>query len=63
MKANDNRTLPGPTALPEARFSDLINERLTAIRSIIAQITLTTAREAVIARLRPPLRLPGMLYE
>ncbi|QFG77039.1 hypothetical protein DMB90_24285 [Raoultella planticola] len=53
MKANDNRTLPGPTALPEARFSDLINERLTAIRSIIAQITLTTAREAVIARLRP----------
>ncbi|MGF7442834.1 hypothetical protein V7P28_01535, partial [Klebsiella michiganensis] len=41
----------------------LLNERLTAFCSIIAQTTSTTAREITIIYLCPPLCLPGMPHE
>ncbi|EOY82690.1 hypothetical protein H232_2101 [Klebsiella pneumoniae UHKPC81] len=40
-----------------------MNERLTAIRSIIAQIKLNDAKATIIINLCPSLSLPGKPYD
>ncbi|AZJ02541.1 hypothetical protein FHB93_16855 [Klebsiella quasipneumoniae] len=62
-EADDNRTLWRPPGLPGQRFNDLINERLTAMRSIIAQINLNDAKATIITNLCPSLSLPGKPYD
>ncbi|WP_207788896.1 hypothetical protein, partial [Klebsiella aerogenes] len=52
-KADDNRTLPEGGTLSTGRFNGLINERLTALCSIIAQTTSMTARETITIPLSP----------
>ncbi|WP_218796595.1 hypothetical protein, partial [Klebsiella variicola] len=62
-KTDDNRTLWRAPALPAPHFNDLMNERLTAIRSIIAQIKLNDARTTIKTDLCPSLSLPGKPYD
>jgi hypothetical protein len=62
-KADDNRTLWRAPGLPASHFNDLMNERLTAIRSIIAQIKLNDAKATIITNLCPSLSLPGKPYD
>ncbi|AWL56980.1 hypothetical protein LHK99_08630 [Klebsiella quasipneumoniae] len=62
-EADDNRTLWRAPGLPGQRFNDLMNERLTAMRSIIAQIKLNDAKATIITNLCPSLSLPGKPYD
>ncbi|HBX8167722.1 TPA: hypothetical protein MIH41_25250 [Klebsiella pneumoniae] len=63
LKADDNRTLWHASGLPASHFNDLMNERLTATCSIIAQIKLNDAKATIIINLCPSLSLPGKPYD